>query len=173
MTRANISVHSRWVPGKPIGAHVPRLMAYLLYGAGPRVPECCRLRVQDTDFATNQLVVRGGKGDKDRVAMLPAIAKADLGRHLEAVRTQHQEDPAADAWWVELPTALLRKYPNAGREWAWHGVFPPPAPSPARDRPAARRESSGARRTGCSPRDAPPRCLPAQTPRDRQRRPAA
>ena len=103
---------------------VPRLMACLLYGAGLRVLECCRLRVQDIEFATNQIVVRGGKGDKDRVTMLPAIAKADLGRHLEAVRDQHQEDLAAGAGWVELPTALLRKYPNAGREWAWHWTFP-------------------------------------------------
>jgi len=95
---------------------VPRLMAGLLYGAGLRVLECCRLRVQDIDFATNQIVVRGGKGDKDRVTMLPAVAKADLAQHLRAVRTQHQSDLAAGAGWVELPTALARKYPNAGRE---------------------------------------------------------
>ncbi len=103
---------------------VPRLMACLLYGAGLRVLECCRLRVQDVDFASNQLVVRGGKGDKDRVTMLPAIVKADLAGHLDAVRVQHQQDLAAGAGWVELPTALLRKYPNAGREWAWQWVFP-------------------------------------------------
>ena len=92
---------------------VPRLMACLLYGAGLRVLECCRLRVQDIDLATNQIVVRGGKGDKDRVTMLPGIAKADLSRHLAVVRTQHQRDLAAGAGWVELPTALLKKYPNA------------------------------------------------------------
>ncbi|HEV8675927.1 MAG TPA: integron integrase [Methylomirabilota bacterium] len=103
---------------------VPRLMACLLYGAGLRVLECCRLRVQDVDFAANQLVVRAGKGDKDRVTMLPAIVKADLAAHVEAVRTQHQQDLAAGAGWVELPSALLRKYPNAGREWAWQWVFP-------------------------------------------------
>ena len=62
---------------------VPRLMAHLLYGAGLRLLECCRLRVQDVDFASNQLVVRTGKGDKDRVTMLPAVVKADLARHLE------------------------------------------------------------------------------------------
>ena len=99
-------------------------MACLLYGAGLRVLECCRLRVQDVDFGANQLVVRGGKGDKDRITMLPAIAKADLTAHLDAVRVQHQQDLAAGAGWVELPTALLRKYPNAGREWAWQWVFP-------------------------------------------------
>ena len=71
---------------------VPRLMAHLLYGAGLRLLECCRLRVQDVDFASNQLVVRTGKGDKDRVTMLPAVVKADLARHLEGVREQHARD---------------------------------------------------------------------------------
>jgi len=103
---------------------VPRLMAYLLYGAGLRVLECCRLRVQDVDFATNQIVVRGGKGDKDRVTMLPVAVKRALARHLESVREQHQDDLKHGAGWVELPTALMRKYPNAGREWAWQWVFP-------------------------------------------------
>ncbi|MBI4610133.1 MAG: integron integrase [Candidatus Rokubacteria bacterium] len=102
----------------------PRLMAYLLYGAGPRLLECCRLRVQDVNFASNQIVVRGGKGDKDRVTMLPAVVKVELARHLEFVREQHRRDLEHGAGWVELPTALARKYPNAGREWAWHWVFP-------------------------------------------------
>jgi integron integrase len=103
---------------------IPRLMGYLLYGAGLRVLECCRLRVQDVDIDANQIVVRGGKGDKDRVTMLPAVVKVDLVGHLEAVRAQHADDLAAGAGWVELPTALVRKYPNAGREWAWQWVFP-------------------------------------------------
>src|SRR5262245_2227285 len=103
---------------------VPHLMACLLYGAGLRVLECCRLRVQDLDFASNQIVVRGGKGDKDRVTMLPGVANAGLARPLDAVRAQHQHDLAAGAGCVELPTALLRKYPRAGREWVWHWVFP-------------------------------------------------
>src|SRR5438552_4947065 len=101
-----------------------RLMACLLYGAGLRVLECCGLRVQDVDFAANQIVVRGGKGDKDRVTMLPAMTKAELAAHLEAARAQHVDDVAAGAGWVALPTALARKYPNAGREWAWQWVFP-------------------------------------------------
>src|SRR5262245_61720446 len=71
---------------------VPRLMASLLYGSGLRLLECCRLRIQDIDFARNQIVVRGGKGDKDRVTILPAVLKTDLARHLEAVRTRHQSD---------------------------------------------------------------------------------
>src|SRR2546427_10157888 len=95
-----------------------RLMACLLYGAGLRVLECCGLRVQDVDFAANQIVVRGGKGDKDRVTMLPAMTKPDLARHLEGARAQQHRDLAAGAGWVELPTALARKYPNASREWA-------------------------------------------------------
>ena len=103
---------------------VPHLMACLLYGAGLRVLECCRLRVQDVDFATNQIVVRGGKGDKDRVTMLPTIVKERLARHLASVRAQHERDLAAGAGWVELPSALLRKDPNAGREWVWQWVFP-------------------------------------------------
>ena len=103
---------------------VPRLMAYLLYGAGLRLLECCRLRVQDVDFAANQIVVRGGKGDRDRATMLPAAVKADLARHLAGVREQHRRDLAVSAGWVELPTALNRKYPNAGREWAWQWLFP-------------------------------------------------
>ena len=102
----------------------PRLMACLLYGAGLRVLECCRLRVQDIDLGRNQIVVRGGKGDKDRVTMLPALVKPDLARHLARVRQQHQRDLAAGAGWVELPTALARKYPHAGREWPWQWVFP-------------------------------------------------
>ena len=103
---------------------VPRLMAYLLYGAGLRLLECCQLRVKDLDFGANQIVVRSGKGDKDRAAMLPAAVKADLAQHLGSVQKQHQRDLARGAGWVELPTALNRKYPNAGREWAWQWVFP-------------------------------------------------
>src|SRR2546427_857418 len=102
----------------------PRLMAYLLYGAGLRLLECCRLRVQDLDFASNQIVVRGGKGDKDRLTMLPAVIKVDLARHLESVREQHRRDVECGAGRVELPTALGRKYPNAGREWVGQWVFP-------------------------------------------------
>ncbi len=102
----------------------PRLMAYLLYGAGLRLLEGCRLRIQDVDFASNQIVVRGGKGDKDRMTMLPAVIKPDLARHLESVREQYRRDVECGAGWVELPTALAREYPNAGREWVWHWVFP-------------------------------------------------
>ena len=111
---------------------VSHLMACLLYGAGLRVLECCSLRVQDVDFARNQITVRAGKGDKDRVTMLPANVKGHLTRHLAVVRTQHRDDVARGAGWVELPTALLKKYPNAGREWVWQWIFP--ATSLYRDR---------------------------------------
>ena len=103
---------------------VPRLMGLLLYGAGLRVLECARLRVKDIDFASNQIVIRAGKGAKDRVTMLPAAVKADLAQHLEVVRRQHEQDLRHGAGWVELPGALVRKYPNAGREWGWQWVFP-------------------------------------------------
>jgi hypothetical protein len=88
------------------------------------VLECCRLRVQDVDFARNQIVVRGSKGGKDRMTMLPASVKATLARHLVGVQEQHRLDLAPGAGWVELPTALARKYPNAGRKWAWQWVSP-------------------------------------------------
>jgi integrase len=90
------------------------LMAYLLYGSGLRVLACCRLRVQDIDFARKQIVARSGKGEKDRMTMLPASVKAALARYLAGVREEHQADLAGGAGWVELPTALERKYPNAG-----------------------------------------------------------
>ena len=80
--------------------------------------------MKDVDFATNQIVIRDGKGRKDRVTMLPAAVKAALADHLAGAREQHQADLRHGAGWVELPGALLRKYPNAGREWGWQWVFP-------------------------------------------------
>jgi integron integrase len=103
---------------------VPRLMVILLYGAGLRLLECCRLRVKDVDVTTNQITIRDGKGHKDRATMLPVAVKADLIAHLERVRRQHEGDLRHGAGWVELPGALLRKYPNAGRDWGWQWVFP-------------------------------------------------
>jgi integron integrase len=102
----------------------PRLMAILIYGSGLRLLECARLRVQDVDFERNQLIVRAGKGDKDRTTPLPAVIKAELVRHLDSVKKQHARDLLQGAGWVELPWALARKYPNAGREWPWQWVFP-------------------------------------------------
>jgi integron integrase len=102
----------------------PRLMGMLLYGAGLRLMECCRLRVKDIDVSRNQIVVRGGKGDKDRYTMLPAMVKEPLLRHLECVRQQHERDLQRGLGRVALPHALERKYPGAAKEWPWHWVFP-------------------------------------------------
>jgi len=101
-----------------------RLMATLMYGTGMRLMECSRLRVKDLDLPGNQIIVRAGKGNKDRITLLPAVIKPELTRHLEKVREQHQRDAAGGQGWVELPEALARKYPNAGKEWAWQWVFP-------------------------------------------------
>lgn len=100
------------------------LIAGLLYGTGMRLLEMLELRVKDVDFAGNEIIVRGGKGDRDRVTMLPECYKGRLLRHLAEVRVQHEADVAAGAGWVALPGALGVKYPNAGREWGWQWVFP-------------------------------------------------
>lgn len=102
----------------------PRLMTLLLYGAGLRLLECAQLRVKDVDFGRRQLVIHGGKGDKDRVAPLPAVVATDLARHLETVKRQHDDALSHGAGWAELPGALSRKCPHAGREWGWQWVFP-------------------------------------------------
>jgi integron integrase len=101
-----------------------RLVAMLLYGSGLRLLEALRLRVHDVDFDQSQLTVRGGKGDKDRITMLPNSLKAELKRHLSEVRIIHELDLGRGAGAVELPMALARKYPNAEREWQWQWVFP-------------------------------------------------
>ncbi|MBI4381199.1 MAG: tyrosine-type recombinase/integrase [candidate division NC10 bacterium] len=100
------------------------MIATLLYGAGLRLMECMRLRVKDLDFTSNQIVVREGKGNKDRLTMLPAAVKEPLARHLNLVRRQHQRDLERGLGRVALPNALQRKYPNADKEWAWQWVFP-------------------------------------------------
>jgi integron integrase len=100
------------------------VMAMLLYGAGLRLRECLRLRVKDLDFTRNEIVVREGKGNKDRVTMLPASVKESLAAHLERVRQVHERDLAAGFGRVQLPDALARKYPNANRDWGWQWVFP-------------------------------------------------
>ena len=100
------------------------LVCRLLYGSGLRLMEALQLRVQHLEFARREIRVRGGKGDRDRVTMLPVVLQEPLREHLERVRALHRHDLAAGAGWVALPAALARKYPNAGREWAWQWVFP-------------------------------------------------
>ena len=100
------------------------LMVSLLYGAGLRLQECLMLRVKDMDFAYRQIVVRDGKGGKDRVTMLPENLVQPLQVHLGRVRRLHQRDLQAGCGEVWLPHALARKYPRAGYEWGWQFVFP-------------------------------------------------
>lgn len=100
------------------------LMARLMYGTGMRLMECARLRVLDLDFDHQLIVVRNGKGGKDRVVPLPDRLRDPLHAHLEQVAAQHRTDLASGAGAVYLPPALARKMPNAPREWRWQFVFP-------------------------------------------------
>ncbi len=100
------------------------LVASLLYGTGMRIMECLRLRVQDVDFKRREILIRDGKGFKDRVTMLPLSLVATLQAHLAKVRLLHESDLAQDFGAVYLPYALERKYPNAAKEWIWQYVFP-------------------------------------------------
>lgn len=101
-----------------------RLIGMLLYGSGLRLLECLRLRVKDIDFAAGQVIVRQGKGDKDRRTMLPAAVVADLQVHLKRVRALHDRDLARGLGAVLLPHALERKLPSASHDWLWQYVFP-------------------------------------------------
>lgn len=103
---------------------VPWLAASLLYGSGLRLMEAMRLRVQDLELTRREVMVRSGKGQKDRVTMLPGRLCDPLRDHLARVRSRHHQDLQEDAGWVELPHALAEKYPRAGREWRWQWVFP-------------------------------------------------
>lgn len=100
------------------------IMANLLYGAGLRLSECLRLRVKDIDFVNNCIIVRDGKGEKDRVTVLPEIVKAPLKEHLLKREKLHQIDLKKGLGAVYLPYALARKYPNAEKELSWQYVFP-------------------------------------------------
>lgn len=102
----------------------PWLIASLLYGSGLPIVEACRLRVLDLDFCMRQLIVRNGKGAKDRITMIPDSLTELLWSHLELVRQQHQRDSEQGGGDVYLPFALDRKYPNAAKEWKWQYVFP-------------------------------------------------
>ena len=103
---------------------VHRLLARLLYGTGLRITEALQLRVKDVDFPQRAIIVREGKGGKDRVVMLPATLTADLRAQLARNRVVWDADVAAGQAGVELPHALERKYPRAGSSWAWFWVFP-------------------------------------------------
>jgi len=100
------------------------LMANIIYGAGLRLMECLRLKIKDVDFAYNQITVRDGKGQQDRITMLPETIKNPLKDHLKKVWHLHQKDLKDGYGKVSMPYALSRKYPNADREWGWQYVFP-------------------------------------------------
>jgi integron integrase len=102
----------------------PALVVGLLYGSGLRLMEALRLRVKDLDFGRRELLVRDGKGGKDRVTLLPQSQVSALQRHLEEVQRLHRADLEAGWGQVLLPGALARKYRKADREWAWQWVFP-------------------------------------------------
>ncbi|MCP9833435.1 MULTISPECIES: phage integrase N-terminal SAM-like domain-containing protein [unclassified Cyanobium] len=103
---------------------ITALVAGLLYGSGLRLMEALRMRVQDLDVGQRQITVRSGKGDKDRVTLMPERLMEPLGAHLEGVRRLHTADLAAGWGRVVLPQALERKYPNAAVEWRWQWGFP-------------------------------------------------
>lgn len=102
----------------------PSLVGRLLYGSGLRLLEALRVRVKDLDFEERALLVRAGKGAKDRVTMLPDLLIDPLREHLRGVRTVHRQDLTAGFGTVYLPYALERKYPNAATAWGWQWAFP-------------------------------------------------
>src|SRR3989454_790602 len=101
-----------------------RLAALLLYGSGMRLLECLTLRVKDIDLARGEIRIRRAKGAKDRVTVLPGVVGPTVASQIERVRALHQRDCESGAGWVELPGALARKYPRAGRSLQWQWVFP-------------------------------------------------
>lgn len=102
----------------------PHLVCSLLYGGGLRLTEALRLRVKDLDFERHEIVVRSGKGGKDRRTILPVAASKELKRHLQRVRTRLEADLESGRGGAALPKALSRKYPQGHREWRWQWVFP-------------------------------------------------
>ena len=99
-------------------------MASLIYGTGMRLMECIRLRMKDVDFGRREIVIRNGKGGKDRVTMLPARLVGGLQTHLAGTRVLFEMDRLNDLPGVEMPDALERKYPGASTSWSWFWVFP-------------------------------------------------
>jgi integron integrase len=106
-----------------------QLIIRMLYGAGLRLAECVRIRVQDVDFIKSTILVRAGKGDKDRITVLPENVQNDLRQHLKRVKIQFEQDLVDGFENVYLPNALARKYPNAAKEWKWQYIFPAEYPS--------------------------------------------
>ena len=103
---------------------IKKMIVMIMYGSGLRLMECLRLRIKDIDLLSNQIIIRDGKGNKDRITMLPEVENAPLKEHLRRVWKIHQLDLKDGFGRVYLPYALSRKYPNAPREWNWQYVFP-------------------------------------------------
>jgi len=103
---------------------IPRLMTKILYGSGLRLSECLRLRVKDIDFENHQIIVRGGKGDNDRLTILPDSIAVDIKHILQDVKIIHDKDLREGYGETALPNALGAKYPNAAKEWTWQYIFP-------------------------------------------------
>lgn len=103
---------------------VDHIVASLMYGTGLRLMECLRLRIKDIDFSYNQIFIRSGKGEKDRVTMLPISLKEPLRKHMLTVKLIHQTDLKQGLGEVHLPYALARKYSGAARQWGWQYLFP-------------------------------------------------
>ena len=118
LTKAEVSKLIKTLSG------TEKIIGMLLYGAGLRLMECIRLRVKDIDFELNQIVVRQGKGDKDRITLLPEVVKDGLQQHLDRVQLLHNDDLAQGYGKVFMPHALERKFKNAGSQWIWQYVFP-------------------------------------------------
>jgi integron integrase len=118
LTREQVKTLVGLVPG------IHQLMARLIYGTGMRLMECVRVRVKDIDFDYHQIVVRNGKGAKDRVVPLPDVLNEALAVHLRGVRALHKDDRSRGLGEVYLPDALHRKFPTAGQDWLWQWVFP-------------------------------------------------
>ncbi len=119
LTPSEIRAIFEHLPDGPVS-----MICRLMYGAGLRLMEACRLRVKDIDFARKQIVVREGKGDKDRYVPLPESLVTELRDQLERVERLHEQDLANGAGWVWLPYALAVKFPEAGRELRWQYLFP-------------------------------------------------
>lgn len=108
-------------------SHIPdrySLMARLIYGSGMRLMECQRLRIKDIDLTRREIIIREGKGNKDRITLVPDQLIDDLTRHFDQIRRLFEQDRLQDQPGVALPGALERKYPNAGKTWGWFWVFP-------------------------------------------------
>ena len=99
-------------------------MTEIIYGGGLRLSECLSLRIKDVDFQNSILTIRSGKGDKDRQTLLSTKVLPTLKKQIQDIRKYYEEDRFEDRPGVELPKALERKFPNAGKEWAWFWVFP-------------------------------------------------